>query len=650
MSTYQTIWQLGLNNRMSGPLSQLSGQLQGVHSQVGGFTSKIGAAGNSVNTLAGRMPSLSGALGALVSPAGLAAAGLAAVGAAIYKTVGAAADYQDNIAELSAITGFAGNDLKYLHDRALEVGAASGLGANQAATAYKLLASNIDVAAMGGVKALDMLQEKTITLSKAAGVDLPMAADTMAATINQFQMKASDAGNVINVLAAGAKYGAAEIPDLAESLKNAGVAAHNAGLNIESAVGALEVLSQNAIKGGEAGTGLRNTIAILQQESAKAAARVQKALKEGKKAGDDDLLLSSIDLRSQGLAAALEKLKPKMSDAVFMADLFGRENLNVATALIQNAEAVDQMTVKVTGTNVAYDQAKVRSNTFNESVKKLKASVEGIAIRIGEFFIPILQKFFDWITKMVNGVSKFFKDLYNNSFVFRVLVDSISTFFEVLGMLWDDLAWKFEQLWFLMGKVFGRTDDFNKKAIAGYESAKESALRERQGLNMREAAEYRRNIERYNMGMFNKEEYLAAQKELTDKGKERLAQLEAEKRLQDQMSETETNSTSGSTGPIPESAIKNQAIDPETGLVYSAKDIPSSSAVKGAGVAGAISGVSSGISGKSDQIKTITVNIEKLVDQIVINPSSVKESAAQIKQAVTEALVGAVHDYEQAMG
>lgn len=54
-------------------------------------------------------------------------------------------EFQQKIAELSAITGITGKDLEELSKKAREVGKSTGLGAAQAAEAFKLLASNVDV-------------------------------------------------------------------------------------------------------------------------------------------------------------------------------------------------------------------------------------------------------------------------------------------------------------------------------------------------------------------------------------------------------------------------------------------------------------------------------------------------------------------------
>jgi len=281
------------------------------------------------------------------------------------------ANFQQGIADLEAITGITGNELATLSDAARKVGKESGLGAAQAVEAFKLLASNIDVSTIGGAEGLKTLQKEVITLSQAAGVDMPTAANTMSFAIQQFQLPVADAARVVNALGAGAKFGAAEIPDLAASLKDAGSVAKQAGISIESTIGAIEVLSQRGIKGGEAGTMLRNVLLKLQTEE-----------------------IPGVDLKTQGLSGALEKMKSIMDDTVKMEKIFGRENITAAQILISQAGAVDEMTKKVTGTNVAYEQAAVRTRTYGQTVAKIRAKIDDLKISIFNAtgsFLPFVE-------------------------------------------------------------------------------------------------------------------------------------------------------------------------------------------------------------------------------------------------------------------
>ena len=146
--------------------------------------------------------------------------------------------FGQRMSDLSAITGIVGDDLKQLEENARRFGKESGLGADTAARAYTVLASQIQVADIG-MEGLNKLQEKSITLAQASGMTLDAAAESLAGTINQFGLSADEANRVINVLAAGSKYGAAEISELSQSFKVVGAAASAMGLDVERTAGAL---------------------------------------------------------------------------------------------------------------------------------------------------------------------------------------------------------------------------------------------------------------------------------------------------------------------------------------------------------------------------------------------------------------------------
>ena len=298
--------------------------------------------------------------------AGALAAGGAALGLFAQQAIQKGAAFEQQMQDLSAITGIAGQDLEWLGQQARESAIEMGASAKEQVEAYKLLASNIDLS----TRELASMGKEVLTLKKAAGVDLATAADTVAGTINQFGLEAAESSRVVNVLAAGSKEGAAEVNDLAQTLKNAGTSAASAGLSIEETVGAAEILSQNAIKGAEAGTQMRNMFTILRSEGKKLA-------KEG---------LHNINLESDGLTATLQKLRPIMNDAGAMTRIFGRENLNTAQVLIKNADAVGTMTQKVTGTNTAMEQAAIQMDSWSGMMDVLSAVAEDLSIAFFQTF------------------------------------------------------------------------------------------------------------------------------------------------------------------------------------------------------------------------------------------------------------------------
>lgn len=206
---------------------------------------------------------------------------------------------------------------------------------------------------------LNNLQAKSVTLAQASGMSIDAAATSLAGTINQFGLTANEAERVINVLAAGSKYGAAEIVELSQSFKVVGSAASAMGLTVEQSAGALEILSKANLKGSEAGTALRNIILKLNTEL-------------------------GVDLSKTSLSSALDALKPKLTDAAYLSKLFGMENIAAAQYLIQNASAVDEMTQKLTGTNVAQEQAAIRTETSAHKLEVMRAKVDDLKISISQ--------------------------------------------------------------------------------------------------------------------------------------------------------------------------------------------------------------------------------------------------------------------------
>lgn len=166
------------------------------------------------------------------------------------------------------------------------------------------------------------------------------------------------------MLAAGSKYGAAEIEELSQSFKVAGSAASVMGLTVEQSAGALEVLSKANLKGSEAGTALRNIILKLNTEL-------------------------GVDLSRTSLSTALDALKPRLTDATYLSKIFGMENVAAAQYLIQNSSAVEEMTRKVTGTNVAQEQAAVRTDTTAHKMEILRAKVDDIKISFANSLGPM---------------------------------------------------------------------------------------------------------------------------------------------------------------------------------------------------------------------------------------------------------------------
>lgn len=280
------------------------------------------------------------------------------VGETLGQLAAPAVGFEQSMADLSAITGSVGEELEDLKQTARDVGKTSGLGASESARAFAILAGQIDVP----IESLKELQRETITLAQAGALPLEDAANAVAGTINQFGMETSEASRVVNVLAAGSRAGGAEVVDLSESFKVAGAAANAAGVSIEETAGALEVLAQNNTKGAEAGTAMRNMLVAMQTRL-------------------------GIDISQTGFVGGLkiiqqelDKMQSPVERTTYLAKAFGRENMVAAQFLLANADAVEEMTTAVTGTNSAMEQAEIRNDTWAHKMEVARAKIDDVLI------------------------------------------------------------------------------------------------------------------------------------------------------------------------------------------------------------------------------------------------------------------------------
>lgn len=308
-------------------------------------------------------------------------AGLAGVGLSLGTIIQTSRQYSQALSDLSSITGLTGDKLRALDAAAQKMGRTTEYSASQAVEALKLMASakpELLETADGLTKATN----SALLLAQAGGSTLPDATKTLALSLNQFGAGAEQADRYINVLAAGAKFGASEINDTAAAIKNGGVAAAQAGIGFETLNAAIQVLASREIKGGEAGTALRNIILSLEK-------------------GTDKTLKPSV----VGLSKALENLAGKNLSTAQAVKLFGVENINAASILTGNRGKIDELTKSLTGTQTAHEQAAIRVNNLNGDLMGLTSAFEGLIIKVGQSGSGPLRSGIQGLSEGINTLS-----------------------------------------------------------------------------------------------------------------------------------------------------------------------------------------------------------------------------------------------------
>ena len=297
---------------------------------------------------------------------------------------------EESQAGLKALTGLDDDSIAWLTGQAKTLSTTmtkEGLRVRQSAAEILdafMLVGSAKPELLGDKEALKAVTEEAMRLQAAAkDITLNEAVDSLTLSLNQYGAAADQAGRFTNVLAAGSQAGSANIASQAKAIRNAGTAAASANVPIEQTVALIETLAYRGIKDEVAGTGLKKFFLVIQTGADKTNPKIV------------------------GLDKALENLKNKNMDAGAIKKMFGEEGYNTASVILQNTEMVKDFTAAVTGTNVAYEQAAINSDTAQAKLEQARNKMKLAAIDLGEKLNPALTV----STNMLTNVLKYLPGL-----------------------------------------------------------------------------------------------------------------------------------------------------------------------------------------------------------------------------------------------
>jgi len=273
-------------------------------------------------------------------------------------------NFQRNIADLSAITGASGAELDKYKQKAIDLGKDVQGGASAVVEAFKLIGS-AKPELLENSDALIKVADSAILLSKASGLELPEAVTRLTDAMNQFGASAEEADKFVNVLANGAKFGSAEIPQITDALLKFGAVARSSNVPIEESTALIETLAENGLKGAEAGTALRNVMIKMSAPNA-LPKKAQDVIK--------GLGISFEELRdpSKSFSERLELLKPLLDESGGLTKVFGAENQIAGQILIENTKRISELNSSMGTLGTSQEQAFIRSQTLAEAGNRLK--------------------------------------------------------------------------------------------------------------------------------------------------------------------------------------------------------------------------------------------------------------------------------------
>jgi TP901 family phage tail tape measure protein len=304
---------------------------------------------------------------------------------------------EQNRRQLQAITGVADSELSILDNYAeklsrieLEGGKTFHTATNDIYEAFKLVGS-AKPELLKNIPALQEVTKEVLILAKASGLDLPEATKAVTSILNQFGQSSAGAGKLINILAAGAKEGAKEIPFLTEAMQKVGPIANTSNMSIAQTISALEILGLTMESPEKAGTGLRGTLIQLQAEGFG-------KTKDG--IFDFNLALAQLDKQYSSSASEVDGFNKVVK-------IVGTENTTAAIQLFKNRKEVERMTASIQGSNQAYSQAATNTILLDEAQKEFKKRVADLYVWVGQKLTPA----FIYAYQSGSNLLNFFKEI-----------------------------------------------------------------------------------------------------------------------------------------------------------------------------------------------------------------------------------------------
>jgi TP901 family phage tail tape measure protein len=368
--------QYGITIAIGGDIGDLSRALRNAEGQIKSFSQ--------------RNEALFSKLDKLALPVAAAFAGVAASIGATLKTF---AEFESTLNSIKAVSGATTAEINAMKAAALDLGATTKFSAQEAAQGMAELSkagftTRETLAAIPGV----------LSLAAAGGTSVAVAAEIAGGALRGFGLAAADAAKVSDILAQVANKSSVDVTDVGESFKYVAPLANATKQNIEGMSAAIAIMGNQMIKGSQAGTTIRSSLASLLNPSKDAQtsmAQLGLSIKdtEGKM------------LPLQSIVDQLRTKTAKMTDvqkSATIANIFGTEALSGMLALINTSPAeYDKMVKSMHSANGA---AKEMADTMNQGLKPsfdaMLGSLETLGIQLGENFAPAL-------TSLVNGFATF---------------------------------------------------------------------------------------------------------------------------------------------------------------------------------------------------------------------------------------------------
>ena len=385
-----------INSLRSGDISGFVSQLQALRNiSLGSIVSSVGALGAS--------------LSAAIAPVAALVGGIAALGYTVSESISSVSEFETHLDGLQSLTGLGDDAMKSIADGAIEMSKGFKSSASEIVDSMKLIGSQAPEL-LQNQDALMKVTEAANVLSEAAGIEVVDAAKGVTTVMNQMGASASEATEIINVLAASSQQGSADVAYLNTAFEKAGTAAKSAGMDYTQLAAAIETIAPKFSSADVAGSTLNSTLLALSVQA-------------------NDKFKPAV----VGMDQALQNLAKAEMDDIQMKNLVGASNITMLKTLIEAKDTFKGFESSLAGTNTAYEQMAINTDNLDGTIGGLKSNWEALLLTLGESeiiqgIIQFFQQVITTLTELINYISATIKE-------FEGLGGSINIV-DALGAVW----------------------------------------------------------------------------------------------------------------------------------------------------------------------------------------------------------------------
>lgn len=277
----------------------------------------------------------------------------------IKKGISINADFEAQMSKVKAITGATANEMNRLENDAKRLGASTKFTATQVGELQENYAKL-------GFTTNEILKatEATLQLAQATGSDLATSADVAGSVVRAFGLDASETQRVVDVMAKSFSSSALSMENFSEAMKFVAPIAKAANVDVETTTALLGRLADAGLRGSIAGTGLKNLLGKLADESSAVSKELGFSVKNS-----DDLIRAFKELAKGNIdLSKATELTDERSKAAFLTLIAG----------ISSAEDLQDALYGAAG--AAKEMADIMADNFKGDVDKATSAWESLML------------------------------------------------------------------------------------------------------------------------------------------------------------------------------------------------------------------------------------------------------------------------------